>query len=94
MQKKTQKSKAKVKMPKANVVYAFLAVWKDNKAGWMGASHLCGTRNSPDYPADRDDQVNRKELLDGNRLFMCKITIEPLKTKTGKPITRIYKNKK
>lgn len=85
-------AKKKVKLPKESKCYAFLGVWRDGNAGWMGASHLGGCRRFPDYPATNNNP-ERKDRLDGERLFLCEITIKPITTKNGKPITRIFKNK-
>ena len=78
----------KVNLPKKTIGYGFIGVWANGSVGWMGLSHIGGSREYPDMPVDSPD---RKEIMKGERLFMCKVTVTPLLDKKGRPITKICK---
>jgi len=65
--------------------------WQTGKVGWMGLSHIGGDRRYPDQPNMETDV--RKDLLAGKRLFLCEITVKPLLSKNGKPITKIVRKR-
>lgn len=79
----------KIKKPKPNKAYGFLGLWINDKAGWMGLSHIGGSREDPDYPYDKDEE--RNEIMKGERLYLCEIIVKPVFDKKGRPITRIVK---
>lgn len=79
-----KKTSSKIKIPPSTKSYGFCGIWKDGTPGWMGLSHIGGSRRFPDYP-------HRNERMIGERLFLCEITLTPVLDKNGRPITRIVK---
>lgn len=79
----------KIKIPKPMKSYGYTGVWQSGEVGWMGIAHLGGSRKYPDAPFM---EGSRKEILKGERLFLCKIIARPLKDKKGRPITKIIKS--
>lgn len=77
----------KIALPKPTVGYGYTGIWHTGQAGWFMPQFVYGSidRKFPDDPIRKEDMP----LLDGERLFLCKITIEPLVDKAGRPITKI-----
>jgi hypothetical protein len=83
------KKNKKIKIPKATKAYGFSGVWQSGCVGWMGLSHIGSKeRRYPEYPNMNGE---RAEILKGERLFLCEITMKPVLDKKGRPITRIVK---
>lgn len=78
----------KIKVPKQMKAYGFTGVWQNGQIGWMGLSHIGGSRDYPDNPSMDGE---RKEILKGERLFMCEVIVKPLLDKKGRPITKIVR---
>ena len=77
----------KLTMPKPVKGYGYSGVWSfQNQVGWSVAQFVNGAmdRKYPSLPAIHSTLV-------GQRLFLCEITIKPLKDKKGRPITKIMK---
>lgn len=85
-------AKSKIEFPKANKGYGYAGVWTRPKdgpiVGWMAPAYLVGgSRKYPDMP----DEDKLKAYAKGERLFLCEITMKPVKDKKGRPITKIVK---
>jgi hypothetical protein len=78
----------KLKIPKPTKCYGYTGVWQDGSVGWMGVSHLGGSKKYPEMPNMSD---GRYGILQDERLFLCEITVKPLLDKKGRPITKIIK---
>lgn len=88
-QKKSKKSK-KLKLPNPTIAYGFTGVWRNNTLGWMGLSHIGGDRTYPDRPCLYGDRIN---IMQNERVYLCKVVLTPVVDKLGRPITKIIKNK-
>ena len=70
---------------KKSVGYGFVGVWQDGKLGWYMPRHLAGhSRKNCEPPADGETQK-------GTTAYLCKITVELVKAKNGRLITRRVK---
>lgn len=78
----------KIKVPKPIKGYGFTGVWLSGEVGWMGLSHIGGSRKYPDNPSLDGE---RKSIMKGERLFMCEVILKPVLDKKGRPITKIVK---
>lgn len=75
-------------MKKEKVVgYGYVGRWGDGTLGWFLPMHLSSYGEK--YPAIPSG--NKYEFCHGELAEKCKITIEPLKNKNGKPIRRRIK---
>lgn len=72
----------KPKLPKKTVGYGYVAVWRNGKLGWGVPRYVTG--NGPRYP----NHLEVTKSQDGEWSYKCKITIELVKGKNGKPIRR------
>lgn len=78
----------KLVIPKQNTGFGYAGVFEDGTLGWSMPAHVQGKKydkKQPHFPVYRKD-------LQGERLFLCKITITPLKDKKGRPITAVVKD--
>lgn len=68
--------------------YGWTSQWIGGKLGWWMPCHLHGgSRRYSNYP------TQATTLDEGDRLYLCKITVEPVTDKRGRFITRIPKRK-
>ena len=79
-------TKNKIKLPESIKGKGFCGKWLDNQIGWNIPNHLCGGKRYANKPHMREFCFN-----DTDRLYLCEITIKPLKDKLGRPITRLAK---
>lgn len=82
-------TKAK-KMPAPVVAYGYVGVWRNPlQVGWFLPRHACPNHRKPSgglyVPCEppNDDPNTR-----GETFYLCEIRVRPLRTKTGRPITR------
>lgn len=80
----------KLTIPKKTKCYGYTGIWNNGTVGWMGVAHLGGSRKYPDEPVMEN---SRQQIMEGERLFMCEITVKPVLDKRGRPITKIVKSK-
>jgi hypothetical protein len=78
----------KLKIPKGIKAYGYTGVWSSNQVGWFAPRHIGGSRKYPDSPNIDKDNPDY-EYLQGQRLFLCEITVIPILDKLGSPITKI-----
>jgi hypothetical protein len=80
---------SKIKIPKPVIGYGYSGAWCDpeNTIGWNTTPFIAG-KTDRKYPSD----IHSREIINKKtRFFLCKITIEPLLDKLGRPITKIIK---
>jgi hypothetical protein len=78
----------KVKVPRANRGFGYVGVWDDGDVGWWLPEQLSG----PDRLVE-PISVAAMKFAEGERFFLCEITVTPRLDKRGRPITRIIREK-
>lgn len=74
-------------MKEKSVGYGFVGKWEDGQLGWFLPNHLTATgRRLPDIAAAHPNWSNI-----GERSYLCKITVELVRDKLGRPIIRKVK---
>jgi len=58
--------------------------WRDNTLGWFLPTHCSGWSNWSNPP-------NESHILKGEKVYLCKITVEQIFKKNGRAITRNVK---
>ena len=84
----------RIKVPKANSGFGYVLPWEDGCVGWYLPTHLSGLPRS--YGVDDISDTTKKFVgarRNGERSFLCKITVTPILDACGRPITRIVKGK-
>ena len=82
---------AKLPIPKATTGKGYVGVFRNGPVGWFLPEHLCGHRTAEPPNPKISQYYSRAEEPDGHRTYLCRITIEPLTDKLGRPITRRVK---
>jgi len=76
-----------VVVPKKNTGYGYVGVWHDGSIGLFMPQFVRGEEDK------KSPGITDNSNADGDRFFLCKITIEPLLDKKKRPITKIAKTK-
>jgi len=74
----------KVKNTKRTIGLGFVGCWNDGTLGWCMPTHLSGLKGQCDHP-----EVNRWNV--GERTYLCRITVEQVFNKRGRPTVRVLK---
>jgi hypothetical protein len=80
-------STKKIQVPKANKGKGYVGVWRNGKIGWFLPMFIQGPNRSAEMP-------NSNSSLNGERVYLCEITIKPILDKNGRPKTKLIKNAK
>jgi hypothetical protein len=75
-----RRAKSKTK----TVGFGYVGRWGDGTLGWCLPTFLNGYKNVREYPKAAD-------FNDGEPAYLCKITVQLVKGKSGKPIMRRMK---
>lgn len=80
----------KIKIPTSNTGYGYCGEWSDGKIGWFMPTHIMGALDIK-YPCSNYNDYSAK-YLNGERSFLCKVTVTPIVNKKGRPITKIHRS--
>jgi hypothetical protein len=81
-------STKRIQVPKANKGKGYVAVWQRGKLGWWLPNHLYGGSGAAD-PVNH--YAVKAGYLEGERVYLCEITIKPILDKNGRPKTKLIK---
>lgn len=76
-----------MKTPRKTVGYGYVGVWRDGDLGWVLPWCVTGKSDArnPTYPSENHF------VSDEDVFYKCRITVELVKGKNGKPIRRKWK---
>lgn len=83
----------KIEIPMPTTGYGYAGVWCDGKLGWFAPKHVSGYSRRYAEPPNEAARENVNPIS-GDRFFLCKVTLTPVKDKNGRPVTKIVKRKK
>ena len=72
------------------VAYGFVGEWADGTLGWFLPAHLVHSHKSRRYANGPAKHPNWSNI--GATSYLCKITLERVKAKNGRAITRKVRN--
>jgi hypothetical protein len=77
----------RIEVPKSVTSYAYVGLWDDGQIGWCLPSHAnkYDTVHSPAPATDRWEE----HAENGDRAYICRITVEQILDSLGRPITRV-----
>ena len=78
---------ANPKKPKPTTGFAFSGTWNNGGVGWNMPPYLNGN-NSRKYPSRYKTGEMEACFLPHERMYLCRVTITPVKDKLGRYITR------
>ena len=78
----------KIRKPKAVSGRGYVGLWRNGELGWCVAEFISNRYRVADGPSERFDQNAPSK----DRAYLCEITIRPVLTKDGRPITRKPRN--
>lgn len=80
----------RLKKPKKTVGYGYSGMWHDGQSGWFLPLfiHPRDIRRNPSPPNSR---LSTYQFDENRTTYLCKITVEPVLDKLGRPITKRVK---
>jgi hypothetical protein len=82
----------KIYTPQKRIGKGYVGLYISNELGWCLPDHL-RPEGMISGPTERVKEGIDYVRGNGERMFLCKITIEPIKDKKGRPITKIVRRK-